>query len=1639
MALLNAYRNVRDIAPAEGVLTLANANHIQIVADPLTINFYGSFVFDGDGFLVSGLLQGTDLWDSGNGGLQYEISGLNHDALTALTYVLYNDPVGLTLFLYGGDDTLNGYAEDDILDGFGGADLISGGAGNDLLDAGDDLQTDTLVGGTGDDQYVVDGWGAGLPDQIVEAPGEGRDSVSSRNSYVLPANVENLQLIGLADSNATGNALANLLTGNTRNNLITGEAGSDTLDGGGGMDTLWGGSGDDLYVVESGDEVLQELAGEGRDTVLSPVSFLLGSEFEILELTGNSAIDGTGNALDNLITGNAAGNVLDGGAGIDTLQGGVGDDTYLVDSLTDVIMDASGNDTIRSSVSGYALTTADVENLVLTGAAVSGSGNAWVNQLTGNALDNLLDGGGGNDTLDGGAGLDTLIGGAGDDVYRVDSTTDTLVENADGGFDTILSSVSWTLGEHFENLTLADSLNVTTGPLDIDGTGNPKANRITGNAGRNVLDGGAGADTLDGGDNGDIYIVDDIGDVVHDSGLANNDEVRSSVSFDLRLAPTIEDLRLTGAADIDATGNEQINLIVGNGGRNVLTAIGGDRLEGGAGDDTLIGSVGSDALVGGPGADLMSGGAGSDYFEVDDVSDVVVEIEGDADAFDHVVSFVNYVMPAHVEVLSLGENVDGFGTARGGEVINGGYGANRIHAGGGQGDRLYGRDGDDTLYDDGGQTYMQGGYGNDTFHLTGLDDTVEEFFNEGIDTVVVDQDFTLGEYFENLTLLAGQRGTGNAADNLIIGNAQANWLDGGAGVDTLQGGAGDDWYGVDHPADRVIEVAGDGFDTVESHGVSYSLAGTDVEVLLLGDNESSAADGTGNALDNLIRGTNGPNRIDGGAGADTMAGLSGDDSYGVDHPGDRVSEQPGDGIDTVRSQTGAWTLDANLENLVLLEGAQSGTGNSLANVITGNPGDNLLDGGAGDDWIDGDAGQDTAVYPGVRADYMLSQANGRLTVSGAEGLDVLTGIDALRFADETRVLNAHLASGEVRIFGETLVRQVLSVDAAGIADEDGVGALSYQWYRGDVAIAGATSDQYYLGFEDGGAVIRARVRFVDGAGNTETLWSPPTPAITELEKIRPVLVAMSPNFYQWDIDIAANLVLTFNEPITRGTGTIVLATVEQNVLETFDVATSDRITISGQTLTLDPTADFPYARGINATFDAASVMDLAGNAHIGLDANPAGTVFVFRTEDPPDQTGPVLSYMSPWGDAVPVYTDHLFLYFNEPVIPGIGRIVVETTAGAVLETFDMGTSPALTVSGMSVAVQLGVGLDYGTAYRVKLSEGVLRDAAGNGNLSISPPAFTTWPHVISGTEAADPLSGDHRNDILMGLGGDDTLAPGLGNDSVDGGDGVDTVVLPMFPNVFSLSEISPGQVSGSYGTSIPCTLVLNDVEFVQFGRPPSPEDTERFQTTIALGELVSGAAQLQLGRLTDLYLAFFGRAPDVGGLEYWQEKLLEQGRDFATISKDFAWSLEAQALFPPAASNGEFVRTVYLNCFGREPDPGGWDYWTGRLDGLGVTDLNDRGAFVGELILGAYAPTSGEEDRSLLTHRHDAAMYYVNRLSIMPAEGFDAAINALLTRVTGDAATEDKAEAVIDHAFANPITLTGIMADPVLLDSIWGA
>jgi Ca2+-binding RTX toxin-like protein len=250
--------------------------------------------------------------------------------------------------------------------------------------------------------------------------------------------------------NGTGNALANTLTGNSGANTLTGGAGDDTLDGGLGKDSLVGGTGNDTYRVNQADDVITEVANEGTDTVLSDVTWTLGANLENLSLQGTGALNGTGNALANILTGNSGANTLTGGAGDDTLDGGLGkdslvggtgNDTYRVNQADDVINEAAneGTDTVLSDVT-WTL-GANLENLSLQGTgALNGTGNALANRLTGNSGNNTFNGGDGADTLDGGAGNDSLIGGTGGDTYRFGrgSGLDRISEN-----DTAANVLDW--------------------------------------------------------------------------------------------------------------------------------------------------------------------------------------------------------------------------------------------------------------------------------------------------------------------------------------------------------------------------------------------------------------------------------------------------------------------------------------------------------------------------------------------------------------------------------------------------------------------------------------------------------------------------------------------------------------------------------------------------------------------------------------------------------------------------------------------------------------------------------------------------------------------------------------------------------------------------------------------------------------------------------------------------------------------------------------------------------------------------------------------------------------------------------------------------------------------------------------------
>ena len=253
----------------------------------------------------------------------------------------------------------------------------------------------------------------------------------------------------------------------------------------------------------------------------------------------SSGLSLTGNAGDNVLTGTGGNDILNGGAGndtlnggggIDTLLGGTGNDRYIVNALTDVVSEGlnAGTDTVVASLTTYTL-TANVDNLELTGAALTGTGNALNNILTGNDGDNTLSGLAGNDTLIGGAGQDTIDGGVGDDRIVMQVTAGN-VDIADGGAgtDTLalvgavdgdgvvvvdLSSVTdqvtrigtvdpeSMVQKNFENLDasgLGSAVNVT---------GSASANIIIGSDSDDIITGGAGSDVLNGGAGDDQFFI----------------------------------------------------------------------------------------------------------------------------------------------------------------------------------------------------------------------------------------------------------------------------------------------------------------------------------------------------------------------------------------------------------------------------------------------------------------------------------------------------------------------------------------------------------------------------------------------------------------------------------------------------------------------------------------------------------------------------------------------------------------------------------------------------------------------------------------------------------------------------------------------------------------------------------------------------------------------------------------------------------------------------------------------------------------------------------------------------------------------------------------------------------------------------
>lgn len=873
--------------------------------------------------------------------------------------------------------------------------------------------------------------------------------------------------------------------------------------------------------------------------------------------------------------------------------------------------------------------------------------------------------------------------------------------------------------------------------------------------------------------------------------LASNLNVMVNFSQDVSsgitttLLPYQGNLTLTGLAAINGTGNAADNVITGNAANNILNGL-----------------AGNDTLNGGAGADTMTGGLGNDTFVVDNAGDVVVENANEG--IDTVKSSVSFNISAKPYI----ENITLTGAAA---ISATGNGANNVL--------------DGSL--NSAANALAGGLGNDTYIL-GAGDTVVEAAAAGTDTVTTGTTYTLAANLENLVLsgAANVNGTGNVLNNVISGNAGNNilsggdgndTLDGGAGTDTLIGGAGNDTYVVNSAADVVTEAAAAGIDTVTA-SVNYTL-GLNVENLTLA---GTAHQAVGNALNNTLTGNASENLLDGGVGADVMSGGAGNDIYVVDNAGDVINEFAFGGVDTVRTSLANYTLQSEVENVVMLGGAASITGNASDNDITGNSLNNTLVGGLGNDHLRGGGGND--ILNGGDGNDMLigdSGAPDRVVASGetsVNGSPVVLNISAPESGTGTVQISGTISGVNL---GQTAVNLVYIVDQSGSMSSLFSGAVNVGDLNND-GVSNTIMDAAIASYQklnqsiiDAGMGAQVNLALVPFSDTATVLYSgnPAQDAngngISDLNEQLSTLVPLGGTNYTAAIDLARQhlatlgsgknivffasdgapndtLYLNSSLPALRAMGqdgTTIRAIgmgagANQSVLDILD----DGIINQSATIVTDPAQ-------LDASLVNASVLSLAQGAWVEIYNNgllvdlissdkfsmgPLGLQFksgnIALSASGTDQVTAKLMTLDANGAMVQATLSVAVTPFvsNDTLIGGAGNDLLDGGFGIDSMTGGIGDDIYVVDNVGDTVVELALGgID---TVRSKLASYTLGAEVENLEL--------LGASAINGTgnAAANLIVGNALNNNLSGLDGNDTLQGGDGNDILNGGLGSDTMV-----------------------------------------------------------------------------------------------------------------------------------------------------------------------------------------------------------------------------------------------------------------------
>lgn len=234
---------------------------------------------------------------------------------------------------------------------------------------------------------------------------------------------------------------------------------------------------------------------------------------------------------------------------------------------------------------------------------------------------------------------------------------------------------------------------------------------------------------------------------------------------------------------------------------------------------------------------------------------------------------------------------------------------------------------------------------------------------------------------------------------------------------------------------------------------------------------------------------------------------------------------------------------------------------------------------------------------------------------------------------------------------------------------------------------------------------------------------------------------------------------------------------------------------------------------------------------------------------------------------------------------------------------------------------------------------------------------------VLGTAFDDEIVGNSQNNILEGSGGNDDLFGQQGNDQIDGGSGTDTAHFSGNQSSYTLALSSLSTVISDRRESGDGTDQLTALEFLSFETDllGSPFDLTKFAGPASL----SGT---QLESFIELYIAYFNRAPDAVGLNFWGTQFAN-GLTLGEMAALFGPQDETLATYPPGTSNEDFAFSVYKNVLGRDPDPDGFTFWVGQLDAGNFS----KDQFILEVLRGVQ---SGSPDREYLDSKVDLGAYF---------------------------------------------------------------